>query len=81
MKKLLLLILAVFITIPCLASTDNACLNKCLDNGYSYNYCTSQCSYNPYNISSPPKRTDYMCMNKCINNGYLQQYCKEVCSY
>ena len=80
--KYILLIYFILISFNVYAwqETDSFCLNQCLDNGYSYSYCSNKCSYdtrdytNPYSIGY-----DYTCMKECLDDGQSYSECREIC--
>lgn len=84
LRKISLLGLALVIPmmslIPAMAfqSIDYTCLNRCTNNGYSYGYCQSMCTYETF---QPIKQIDYTCLNRCTSAGYMYSYCQQVCSY
>lgn len=65
------------------ASVDYKCQSDCLNQGYSYGYCQSICSYdNAPEIKAPRlPQSDYACIKRCTANGRYYHECQQACSY
>ena len=94
MAKIFVLFLLLFLlTGTAVAATDFKCMNNCTSQGYLYNYCLSQCSYDnspqtyqPQTNQQQPQlqrvpQTDFKCVSDCTSKGYQYGYCKDRCSY
>jgi hypothetical protein len=78
------------------AGFDYACLEKCSNEGSSFQYCTSKCSTNDFptdqlpvqsqvqntqNTSDRGPQIDQLCLADCTNAKYSEQFCQKRCSF
>lgn len=79
MKKLIFVLLILFLATTVYALTDYNCLVKCLAKDYTAHYCYQLCESDP--TSSDYRLSDVVCMHKCQKQGHTYSHCKDACSY
>lgn len=70
----------LLICMPASAATDYQCVQACTSQGLLYQYCVSQCSYDP-TPQPRQRRIDYGCVQQCTARGFMYSYCVQACSY